>query len=107
MSQSPFSPTSRYAAIEIAQWTDPTGRTHAFVRRRFVPNPDDLQQVGRHVVVAGDRLDTITAAAYGDPGRWWQVADGNRALRPDDLLTPLGRPLRLTLPEGVVGVTLA
>jgi len=96
-----FPPTSRYAGIEIAVTVDAAGRGTPYLRRRFVPDPDTLGQIGAHVVEDGDRLDRIAAAALGDPEQFWRLCDGNRALDPVELETPVGRVLRITLPAGI------
>ncbi|MBT2382265.1 hypothetical protein [Streptomyces sp. ISL-11] len=96
-----FEPTSRYHGIATATWTSPDGRTVTYVRRRFLPRPEELAPLGEHVVVAGDRLDTIAARHYGDAEQSWRIADAHRVLRPEDLTGTPGRRLRITLPAGV------
>jgi nucleoid-associated protein YgaU len=96
-----FSPTSRYANIEIAQFDLGQGRTVNHLRRRFVPQPDRFVPLLEHVVVDGDRLDNITARYLGDPEQFWRIADANGAMRPDELTETPGRRLRTTLPEGI------
>ncbi len=98
----PFGPTSRYALTEIATHTDADGRETTYLRRRFLPQPEDLAPLQTHVVAEGERLDNVTADYLGDPEQFWRIADANRAMRPDDLIT-VGRVLRITLPEGVPG----
>ncbi|PVZ08199.1 LysM domain-containing protein [Actinomycetospora cinnamomea] len=97
-----FEPTSRYAAVETTE-TVVAGRPVSHLRRRVVPAPEDLAAVGEHEVEPGDRLDNVTAAHLGDPELFWRLADGNRALRPDELTETVGRRLRITLPEGFAG----
>ncbi len=96
-----FPPTSRYAGIETVAAVGANGREIRYLRRRFVPDPDKLGEIGRHVVQDGDRLDRIAAAALGDPEQFWRLCDGNRALDPVQLETPIGRVLRITLPAGI------
>jgi hypothetical protein len=55
-------------------------------------------------VVAGDRLDNISAIVLGDPELSWRVADANRAMLPRELTAVPGSVLRIALPEGVPGV---
>lgn len=100
----PFPPTSRYATVEVAIYADATGHRVAYLRRRFVPQPESLALLTEHEVTQGDRLDNITATYLGDPEQFWRVADANRALRPDDLVE-IGRRLRITLPAGIPGVS--
>jgi nucleoid-associated protein YgaU len=98
-----FPPGSRYARTEIAELTRPGALSIAYLRRRFVPAPETLADGGQHVVVAGERLDQIAAATYGDPLQAWQICDANRALDPRELTARPGRRLRLTLPAGMPG----
>jgi hypothetical protein len=100
---SPFGPSSRYAGLEIAS-IEIDGETYAYVRRRFVPHPERLAVIGEHSVTQGERLDHIAARAFGDPELFWRICDGNRAMRPEDLLETVGRRLLITLPEGVPGI---
>jgi hypothetical protein len=97
-------PTSRYAAVETATFVAPDGRELPYLRRRVVPQPERLAPLGEHVVAPGERLDVVAAQALGDPEQFWRIADANRALDPRELTTPVGRRLRITLPEGVPGV---
>jgi hypothetical protein len=100
---SPFAPASRYAGVEIAK-IEIGGVTYAYVRRRFVPAPEQLAVINEHVVIQGERLDHIAARFIGDPQLFWRVCDGNRAMRPDEITHTAGRRLAITLPEGVPGI---
>lgn len=93
-----FEPSSRYHGILTAKHTLADGRTVTHLRRRFLPQPEDLITVGEHVVAAGERLDAVAARRYGDPEQSWRIADANRAMRPEELTAVPGRRLRLTLP---------
>jgi hypothetical protein len=98
-----FSVTSRYSGIETAQLQVGEDRIVVYVRRRFLPQPEELAQVQQHIVSAGERLDQVAAAYLNDPEQFWRVADANAAMRPEDLMTPVGRLLRVTLPQGIPG----
>jgi nucleoid-associated protein YgaU len=100
-----FPPTSRYHGIAAAQLTLADGTTIAYLRRRFVPPPENFALLQEHVVAAGDRLDNLAARYLGDPLQYWRLCDANRAMRPDELTATAGRLLRITLPEGIPGVT--
>jgi nucleoid-associated protein YgaU len=100
-----FAPTSRFHGIAAAQLTLPDGTTIAYLRRRFVPPPENFALLQEHVVAAGDRLDNLAARYLGDPLQYWRICDANRAMRPDELTAAAGRRLRITLPEGIPGVT--
>jgi hypothetical protein len=41
-----------------------------------------------HTVGAGDRLDLLAYRYLGDPFQFWQIADANPALPPEDILDP-------------------
>jgi hypothetical protein len=100
-----YPPASRYHGIAAAQLTLPDGTTIAYLRRRFVPPPENFALLQEHVVSARDRLDNLAARYLGDPLQYWRICDANRAMRPDELTATAGRRLRITLPEGIPGVT--
>ena len=99
-----FPPTSRYSSIDTAQITTPDGRTLFYIKRRFVPPPENFSLLREYVVTEGDRLDNITARQLGDHEQFWQVCDSNGAMRPDELTEKIGRRLSITLPEGIPGI---
>jgi hypothetical protein len=98
-----FPPPSRYNGIPIAT-IEVDGEIVAYVRRRFVPQPEVFAVIGEHVVVQSERLDHIAARSLGDPLLFWRLCDANRALRPGALTEVIGRRLLITMPEGVVGL---
>ena len=98
-----FPQTSRYFGTETTTIEARDGKTYAYLRRRFLPQPERFTLLQEHVVVQGDRLDNITARYLGDPLQFWRVCDANRAMRPDELTEEIGRRLRITLPEGIPG----
>src|SRR5438876_11133838 len=98
-----FTPTSRYSNVEVTTIDTHDGKTYAYLRRRFVPQPERFMTLQEHVVVQGDRLDNLTARYLGDPLQFWRICDANRAMRPEELTEELGRRLRITLPEGIPG----
>ena len=95
-----FAITSRYQGIPTAQMELPDGRTVAYLRRRMLPDPDALSQIGRREVRVGERLDGIAFEVFGDAELFWRLADANRAMNPDDIAT-VGTALRITLPPGI------
>lgn len=100
---SPFGPSSRYHDLPLATTTDREGNPVRYLRRRFLPDPDTLVQVGEHQVEPTDRLDLVAAAAFSDPELFWRICDANLCLDPDELIARPGRRLRITLPPGRSG----
>jgi hypothetical protein len=100
----PFPPSSRYAAVETALFEQSDGRPTAYLRRRFLPQPEAFTTFQAHTVTQGERLDNLTFTYLDDPQLFWRLADANRAMRPDDLIE-IGRVLRITFPEGITGAT--
>jgi len=100
-----FSPDSRYYGLDTLQWTRPDGEPITYVRRRFIPLPENFATLREHRVADGDRLDNLAAQYLGDPQQYWRICDGNGAIRPDELTETIGKRLRITLAEGVPGGT--
>jgi hypothetical protein len=101
---SPFPPNSRYHGVAVAKLKRPGQDPIPYLTRRVLPPPESFSVVQEHAVVQGDRLDNLAARYIGDPELWWQLADANGALRPDELTEELGRRLVITLPQGIPGV---
>ena len=99
-----FPPTSRYYGIETATLKTADGRTEVYLRRRFLPPPENFAFLLEHVVTEDERLDNIAARYMDDPEAFWRIADANSAMRPEELTETVGRKLRITLPEGIPGV---
>lgn len=100
-----FPPTSRYHGLETKTLERADGQKVIYLKRRFVPQPERFDLLQEHVVTEGERLDNITAHYLTDSEQFWQVCDANRAMRPDELTEKIGRRLRITLPEGIPGVS--
>lgn len=100
-----FQPNSRYCGIDTATLRAADGRAIAYIRRRFIPQPERLVLHCEHVVVRGDRLDNLAHKYLGDPELFWRICDANNAMRPGELTERIGRVLRITLPEGIPGVS--
>lgn len=98
-----FPPASRYHGSPTKTHVTPDGRVVVYLARRFCPPPERFSLLREHVVTEGERLDNVTARHLGDPELFWRVADANRAMRPEALVEEIGRPLRITLPEGIPG----
>jgi hypothetical protein len=100
-----FPPTSRYYGIETVSIKAADGRKLVYLRRRFLPPADRFALLQEHVVVEDERLDNIAAKYLDDAEAFWRIADANSAMRPEELTETVGRRLRITLPEGVPGVS--
>ncbi len=98
-----FPPNSRYHGLPIATLKRAGHEPVPYLTRRFIAQQEILAVVQEHRVTQGDRLDNLAARYLGDPELYWRLADVNRALRPDDLLEPLGRRLLIALPGGGSG----
>jgi hypothetical protein len=94
--------TSRYAGVDVATWVGPDGVERPYLRRRLIPQPDQLATSGWEMIGPGDRLDLVASRALGDGRNFWQLCDANVAFDPAELEEP-GRRLRVTLPEGFPG----
>ena len=94
-----FDSTSRYYSLETAAYTMPDGREVTYVRRRFLPQGDDLQLLTEVSVVEGDRLDLIAARTIGDSLQFWRICDANNAMDPFDLTATAGETLRVPVPR--------
>jgi hypothetical protein len=94
-----FQTSSRYSALETVQLTLPDGRVVAYKRRRFCPRGEGIPLLVEAKVTEGDRLDLITHRTLGDPEQFWRVADANNAMDPLGLMTPVGRTIRIPVPQ--------
>jgi hypothetical protein len=98
-----FPPTSRYNKTPLASLTMPDGTEVAYLKRRFVPPAENFTLLQEHTVAEGERLDHIATKYLADPEQFWRLCDANGAVRPNELLEPVGRSIRITLPENIPG----
>jgi hypothetical protein len=98
-----FPPNSRYHGFGTCKLTTVDGRTIVYLKRRFVPPPEQFSLIQEHAVVQGDRLDNLAAKYLGDPEQFWRLCDANGAIRPDELSDTIGNKIRITLPQGIPG----
>lgn len=99
-----FAPTSRYYGLATVILQAADGKQTAYLQRRWLPQPERFELLQEHSVKQGERLDNITAHYLGDPEQFWRLCDANRALHPREL-EQFGRKLRITLPEGIPGMS--
>jgi len=98
-----FPANSRYNKTPLASLTMPDGTEVTYLRRRFVPPPENFALLQEHTVTEGERLDHIAAKYFGDSEQFWRLCDANGAIRPNELLEPVGHRIRITLPENIPG----
>lgn len=69
-----FSKGSRYRNLPESSPVDARGERQRGKQLRVIPAAE-----GRfvHVVREGERLDLLALKYYGDPTRWWRIADAN------------------------------
>ncbi|GAB7129699.1 hypothetical protein JCM19000A_42070 [Silvimonas sp. JCM 19000] len=97
-----FPANSRYANSETSQLPQADGHNLVYLKRRFVPDPDQYVTLQLYRVVEGDRIDRMAAAVLGDPLQFWRMLDANGCLQAGEL-EEIGRRIRLTLPQGIPG----
>ena len=79
-----FLKTSRYHDLPTVEAPARGGRmVTALTLRLLPPTPGD-----RYRVQEDDRLDLIADRTYGDPTRFWRIADANSELEARRLLEP-------------------
>ena len=101
LEQPNFAANSRYAGQETAEWTRADGLTVLYVKRRFIPAPENFATLREHAIEENDRLDNIAAKYFSDPELYWRVCDAIGAMNPPELVSESGLRLRITLPEGI------
>ena len=93
-----FPTTSRYHHIETVIFEGKESEQVVYLKRRFIPEPGHYYSTRKHIVRQGERLDNITAKYLMDPEQFWQLADANSAMKPQELTESTGRFLRI--PQG-------
>jgi hypothetical protein len=99
-----FPPSSRYYSIEITTLKTSDGRIVAYLKRRFLPQPERFQLLQEYSVADGDRLDNVTARFLNDPEQFWRICDANNAMEPEELTSTPGQTILITLPEGIPSI---
>ena len=92
-----FDQSSRYANCENAFMTI-GDRKIMYKKRRFLPQTKDMNVIRQFKVVAGDRLDNISARVLGDPLQFWRICDANNVMNPLELTGQPGNEIRITAP---------
>lgn len=97
-----FPVTSRYHSVETSTF-DSENEAIVHLKRRFVPAAEHYTSRQNHRVAQGERLDNITAKYLIDPEQFWQFADANLAMKPQELTEAIGRLLRIPQGTGISG----
>ncbi len=96
-----FEQGSRYSSIETGTVRTEEGdgavREIRYVRRRFLPAPENMTVLMEHTTAQGERLDHIAARYLGDPTLFWRLCDANKAMRPDELTEHPGTILAVAI----------
>jgi nucleoid-associated protein YgaU len=82
-------PSSRYADSPVVTVVAPGtfGGGDISVIVPSMQQPFSFRYIS-HLVVAGERIDTLAAQYYGDPTMWWRVADANPSIMWYDDIMP-------------------
>jgi hypothetical protein len=95
--------TSRYYNLPIATIEFPDGRTYSYVRRRFLPQGDDIPILAEVSVTQRERIDLVCNRTLGDPLAYWRICDANNAMDPQAMVQQAsdkpGWLLRVPLPQ--------
>ena len=98
-----FDSTSRYYSLETgtAEILDDKGekREVKYVRRRFIPSPDNSIVFQEHLVADGERPDTLAALYLHDPTLFWQLCDANTVMQPEELTEEPGATVEIPTPS--------
>jgi len=98
-----FPVSSRYHHVETSILEKDDKEPIVYLKRRFIPPPEHYQSNLKHKVQQGERLDNITANYLVDPEQFWQLADANLAMKPQELTEEIGRILRIPQGQGISG----
>ena len=94
----PFATQSRYNGVEIAVFERRPGDPGvAYVRRRFIPAPEGRTIAVVHRVASHERPDLLGSTYLGDALLYWQIADANAVVDPNELTDTPGR--RVAVPQ--------
>jgi nucleoid-associated protein YgaU len=105
LAASAYPPNSRYQGVAVATLEQKHQEPVAYLKRRFVPPPENFSVVQQHTVVQGDRIDNLAAQYLGDAELYWRLCDANGVLRPAELTETPGTSFAITLPEGIPGAS--
>jgi len=93
-----FGQTSRYVNCEDEKFVTKDNKIISYKKRRFLPQPEKINIVQEIDVIAGDRLDNITAKVLGDAEQYWRICDANNTMHPDELISEPGKIIKIASP---------
>lgn len=104
----PFDEHSRYRNVDIALLpAPPSGPVAAvqrpplaYLRRRFIAQPNDIALAAHAAVQAGERPDGLAARTLGEPLAYWRLADANGVLDPAALTATPGARVAVPVVTG-------
>jgi len=96
-----FPPNSRYQNVPTTTYTTPAGKTIVYLLQRVLPSPAQFATIQVYVVKQRDRIDNVSAQAYGDPRLYWRICDANLVMQPAEATATPGNQLNITLPLGI------
>ncbi|MEU0369584.1 hypothetical protein ABZ070_04840 [Streptomyces sp. NPDC006283] len=92
----PYPRSSRYHDAEIGVHRLPDGTEVRYAKRRFLPPLEAATgESAPHTVSSGERPELLAQRYFGDPGQWWQIADANPVLDPQELTEEAGRVIEI------------
>lgn len=95
----PFDPLSRYRGVALGLFERSAGQPPlAYVRRRFIPQPQQITTAMEATVAAWDRPDLLATRTLGNPLLYWRIADANAVTDPFELTDRPGE--RVAIPSG-------
>ena len=86
-----FIKTSRYYKIAQTETKTKAGRTLKVLKLRRLPITEGVDTS----IKDNDRLDIIAQRLYDIPTRFWHAADANTELQANDLVSEVGRTIKI------------
>lgn len=94
-----FDLQSRYANLETRELETAEGRKIRYVRRRLIPPKSSYLPASRISITDSDRPDLLAYRNLGVPTAFWQMADANEVMHPDELTAEVMRTIVIPIPR--------
>ena len=85
--------SSRYFPIPTESLEAANGTPYSVLQRRILPPLPKAGELTGHIVKSEERLDHIANEVSGDGRFFWQLADANPVLHPEELTEFTGRSI--------------